>query len=218
MRTQETQPEFIDEFTPRQELANIIIHVLGIIFGITAIPFLINMAKSAGTGYLISISIYVFCFLMVFLSSTLYHSVRRYKLKMLFKKFDRISIYFLIAGTYTAIIRFYLFDFTGITLLSVLWSLVLAGIFFEVFFPGKFNIYSVIFYLVMGLIFVFVPQHFFASMPPVVILLVLTGVALYCFGVIFYVWQKWPYHHAIWHFFVLGGGVCHFIAILQSVT
>jgi len=218
LKQKETTPEYIVEFTPRQERANIIIHTLGIFFGIIAIPFLIDMAKDQTISHIISLSIYAFCFLMVFACSTLYHSVRRYRLKLLFKKLDRISIYFLIAGTYTAIIRFYLFDTTGIVLLSILWALVLAGIFFEILFPGKFNIISVIFYLIMGLIFVFVPYHFFSSMPTGIILLILCGVAMYCFGVIFYVWQKWAYHHAIWHCFVLCGGVCHFIAMLQTVA
>lgn len=206
------------EFSPPQERANIIIHILGIIFGIIAIPFLIDMAKEQTASRIISISIYAFCFLMLFAFSTLYHSVKRYRLKMIFKKLDRISIYFLIAGTYTAIIRFYLFDATGIVLLSILWALVIAGIFFEVLFPGKFNIMSVIFYLIMGLIFVFVPYHFFASMPSPIILLILAGVAMYCLGVIFYVWQKWRYHHAIWHLFVLAGGICHFVAVLETVA
>jgi hemolysin III len=218
MKKQEIQPEYFQEFTRRQEMANILIHILGIVFGLVAIPFLITMAKNHNTSHIISISIYAFCFLMLFACSTLYHAVRRTKLKMLFKKLDRISIYFLIAGTYTPIIRFYLFDGIGIALLVILWTLVLAGIFFEIFFPNKFNIFSVIAYLIMGLIFIFVPNHFFSSMPMGVILLVLTGVSLYCFGVIFYLWQKWTYHHAIWHFFVLGGSVCHFAALLQTVA
>ena len=136
---------------------------------------------------------------------------------MLLKKLDRISIYFLIAGTYTAIIRFYLFDSTGVILLTILWATVLAGIFFEIRYPDKFNIFSVGFYLLMGLIFLFVPNHFFAAMPTGIMILVLAGISLYIFGVIFYVWQKWSYHHAIWHFFVLGGGICHFVAVLQSL-
>jgi len=211
--------EYIDEFTPQQEMANIIIHVLGILFGLVAVPFLIHLAAQHNdASRMLSISIYALSFVMLFTCSTLYHSVRKYKLKTLFKKFDRISIYFLIAGTYTPIIRYYLFDGTGIILLSILWALVIAGIFFEVFFPDKFNLFSVVFYLIMGLIFVFVPNHFFSSMPTGIIILVLTGVVLYCLGVIFYIWQKWTYHHAIWHSFVLVGGICHFVAVLQTVS
>ena len=70
----------------------------------------------------------------------------------------------------------------------------------------------------MGLIFVFVPNHFFASMPDGIAALVLAGVALYVCGATFYVWQKWSYHHALWHLFVLGGGICHFIAVLETVA
>jgi len=218
MDTQSSAPEFIDEFGKRQELANIIIHILGIIFGIVAIPFLLDFASDGSISHIICVSIYALCFLMTFTSSTLYHSVRRYKRKMLFKKLDRISIYFLIAGTYTAIVRYYLFDSTGIVLLWILWTLVLAGICFEIFFPDKYNIFSLVSYLLMGLIFVFVPNHFFASMPNGIAALVLAGVALYFFGATFYVWQKWSYHHALWHLFVLGGGICHFIAVLETVA
>ena len=207
------------EFTPEQEFANIIIHVLGILFGLIAIPFLITpAAKNETESHIISLSIYALCFLMVFTCSTLYHALKKEKLKALCKKFDHISIYFLIAGTYTPIIRYYLYDSTGIVLLFVLWFLVIAGVFFESFYPKRSNIFSVIFYLIMGLIFLFVPEHFFASMPSGVIVLVLAGVILYCVGVIFYLWQKWKYHHAIWHLFVLTGGICHFIAMLQTVS
>lgn len=218
MNAQDSTPEFIDEFGKQQELANIIIHILGIMFAIVAIPFLLDFASDGNISHIICVSIYALCFLMTFTSSTLYHSVRRYKRKMLFKKLDRISIYFLIAGTYTAIIRYYLFDSIGITILSILWSLVLAGIFFEIFFPDKYNIFSLVSYLLMGLIFIFVPHHFFASMPYGVAALVLIGVALYISGVTFYVWQKWSYHHALWHLFVLGGGICHFVAMLETVS
>jgi hemolysin III len=206
------------EFTPQQEFANIIIHVLGIAFGVIAIPFLIANAANESTSHFISISIYALCFLMVFTFSTLYHASKNQKLKCFCKKLDRISIYFLIAGTYTPIIRFYLFDTTGIVLLCILWTLVVAGILFEIFFPDKFNTFSVVFYLIMGLIFIFVPNHFFSSMPHAVVALVLAGVLLYCIGVIFYVWQKWNFHHALWHLFVLVAGICHFVAMLQTVA
>ena len=218
MKSPEMNQMNCPEFTPQQEFANIIIHVLGIVFGVIAIPFLIAQAAKESTSHIISVGVYALCFLMVFSFSTLYHSVKNYKLKCLCKKLDRISIYFLIAGTYTPIIRFYLYDNTGIILLCILWILVAAGILFEIFFPDKFNTFSVIFYLIMGLIFIFVPNHFFASMPSVIAMLVLAGVALYCIGVIFYVWQKWNFHHAIWHLFVLVAGICHFIAMLQTVA
>src|SRR3954454_19548650 len=114
MKSQETEQMNCPEFTPQQELANIIIHFLGIVFGVIAIPFLIAEAANESTSHFISVGVYALCFLMVFSFSTLYHSTKKPKLKCLCKKFDRISIYFLIAGTYTPIIRFYLYDNTGI--------------------------------------------------------------------------------------------------------
>lgn len=218
MKSMETEQMNCPEFTPQQELANIIIHFLGIVFGVIAIPFLITEAANESTSHFISVSVYALCFLMVFCFSTLYHSIKNYKRKCIYEKLDRISIYFLIAGTYTPIIRFYLYDNIGIMLLCVLWTLVAAGIAFEIFFPNKFNTFSVIFYLIMGLIFIFVPGHFFGSMPSAIVALVIAGVILYCVGVIFYLWQKWNFHHAIWHFFVLIAGICHFIAMLQTVA
>ena len=77
MKKQDIQPEYFQEFTPRQELANILIHILGIIFGLVAIPFLITLAKNHNTSHIISVSVYAFCFLMLFACSTLYHAVRR---------------------------------------------------------------------------------------------------------------------------------------------
>jgi hemolysin III len=206
------------EFSPSHEFANIFIHCLGIVFGVVAIPFLIAQASNESTSHFISIGVYALCFLMVFCFSTLYHSIRNYRLKCVCEKLDRISIYFFIAGTYTPIIRFYLYDNVGIMLLCILWILVAAGILLEIFFQNRFNTFSVVFYLIMGLIFIFVPNHFFASMPAAITMLVLAGIVLYCIGVIFYLWRKLNFHHAIWHLFVLIAGICHFIAMLQTVA
>ena len=206
-----------ESFSLQEERANIFVHLLGFFFGLGAIPFLLKLAWLQHTRSFLSVIIYACCFLMLFVSSALYHSMKQYRLKRIFKKIDRISIYFLIAGTYTALIRYYLYDSTGITLLYILWSLVLAGIFFELFFPGKFDHFSVGCYLGMGLLFLTVPRHFFSTMPGQIIGLILSGVALYSLGIVFYIWKKWPFHHAIWHFCVLCGGLCHFFAILQTV-
>ncbi len=199
----ETDPP---EFGWPQELANIIIHAAGILFGLMAIPVLVARATMIdNTAGVAGICIYGLSFLMLFVSSTLYHLSTHRQIKRRLKKFDRISIYFMIAGTYTPLIWHYMLDHTGIALLCILWGLVLTGILFEVFFPDRFNIFSVISYIIMGLIFIFVPRHFFGSLPPAVINLVIAGVVCYGIGVLFYLWQKWLYHHAIWHVLVLAG-------------
>lgn len=207
------------EFTREQEFANVLIHVLGIIFGVIAIPFLISLAaENNDTSRIISISVYGLSFLMLFACSTTYHALRKRQMRALFKKLDRISIYFLIAGTYTPVIRFYLFDSTGVFLLVVLWSLVFLGTLFEILLPDKFNIFSVIFYVLMGWICVFVWNHFFSSIPAGIATLILSGMFIYSIGVVFYLWQKFKYHHAIWHMFVLIAGICHYLAVLYTVS
>ncbi|HEX8278875.1 MAG TPA: hemolysin III family protein, partial [Segetibacter sp.] len=199
------------EFTLQQEKLHASVHVLGILFGVIAIPLLILSANHKDMYSLLGISIYGVCFLMVFTFSTLYHACMEPRMKKLYKKLDRISIYFLIAGTYTPIIKFYMFDATGIILLWVLWSMVILGILFEIFFPDRFSVFSITFYIFMGSICLFVPDDFFASMPPTVATLVLCGLVFYVIGVIFYVWQKWEYHHVLWHLFVLTASICHYM-------
>lgn len=219
MKDHESFSNCIPEFTKEQELANVLIHAIGVLFGIVAIPILISLtAENHNISRIISIAVYGICFLMLFTFSATYHACKKEQLRCLFKKLDRISIYFLIAGTYTPVIRFYLFDNTGIFLLIILWTLTTVGTFFEIFFPNKFNLFSTIFYLVMGWICVFVWGHFFSSMPPAIMYLIIAGMLIYSVGVIFYLWQKWTYHHAIWHTFVLIAGVCHYLAVLYTVS
>jgi len=217
MRTYEVTGENKPEFTHQQERINWSVHLAGVLFGLVAFPVLIDAALGREPGFISAIIIYSTCFLMVFSFSTLYHSTVEHHLKSIYKKLDRISIYFLIAGTYTPIIRAYLFDSTGISMLWFLWFLVVIGILFEVLFPDRFAVVSVLFYLFMGLVFLFVPTDFFAAMPQHVMRLIVTGVIFYLVGVIFYVWQKWTYHHAIWHLFVLTGSICHYMAIFYTV-
>jgi hemolysin III len=134
------------------------------------------------------------------------------------KIFDHISIYFLIAGTYTPFILAYLFTKTGIILLIILWGLTCIGIFFKIFFVNRFNLISTIIYLLMGWMLVWGGRSFFQEMPVSVIILIITGGVLYSLGVIFYLWQKWVWHHAIWHLFVLTAAICHYVAILITVA
>lgn len=201
-----------------KEIANSITHGIGLLFGIVAIPILIAMAATSGnTKGIVGASIYGFSFLMVFGFSTLYHSIPHPKVKKVLQTLDHISIYFLIAGSYTPFILAYMFNATGITMLSILWGLTFIGIFFKIFFTGKFNVVSTIIYLVMGWMLIIVLKPFIANMSTSTIALISTGGGLYTLGVVFYLWKKLTYHHAIWHVFVLAAAVCHFVAVLLTV-
>ena len=202
----------------QQELVNSIIHGFGIIFGIVGIPILIAFAiKSDNTLGVIGAAIYGFCFLQLFTSSTLYHGFQHVQAKRVFKILDHISIYFLIAGTYTPFILIYMNNTFGITLLVILWSLTALGIVFKIFFTGKWNVVSTFAYVAMGCIMVVGGRTFFDAIPSAVLTMILIGSLLYLLGVIFYLWTKYPYNHAIWHFFVLSAAVCHYVAILMAV-
>ena len=119
-------------FTLKQEAVHSIIHAFGILFGIISIPILTALAaKNANVPGIVGASIYGFSFLMLFTFSTLYHSFQHPHIKRVLEILDHISIYFLIAGTYTPFLLIYLSNSFGITLLSILWSLTILGIFFE---------------------------------------------------------------------------------------
>lgn len=205
-------------FTLKQELVHSMIHGFGILFGVISIPILTALAaKNANVPGIVGASIYGFSFLMLFTFSTTYHGFQQKQVKRVLEIFDHISIYFMIAGTYTPFLLIFLWNSFGITLLSILWGLTILGIFFKIFFTGRFDIVSVIIYLLMGWILVSGGRRFFTMVPDNVLVFIIIGGALYSIGIIFYLWKKFTWHHAVWHFFVLAAAVCHYVAVLLAV-
>jgi len=203
----------------KQELANSVSHGFGLLFGIVSIPILISLAsKNGNIAGLVGASIFGFSFLMVYACSTLYHSFQRPDVKRVMRIFDHISIYFLIAGSYTPFILVYLLNTTGITLLSILWGLALLGTVYKIFFLGRFNRLSLFIYLAMGWMLVFFARPFLENLPVSCLIMLAIGGGLYTLGVLFFVWEKLPYHHAIWHVFVLAASICHYVAVLLIVA
>ena len=202
-----------------REMVNSITHGLGVLFGIVAIPLLMAMAvRSNHTHAITGAFVYGFCFMMVFSFSTIYHGIQQPRVKKVLEILDHISIYFLIAGTYTPLILGYMHNTTGILMLFVLWGLAIAGTFFKICVGCRFNILSTIVYLLMGWMMVWTGGDFFKAMPGTLINLILTGGVLYTVGVAFFLWEKWKWHHAVWHLFVLVGAVCHYAAVLMTVS
>jgi hemolysin III len=200
------------------EIANSITHGIGIIFGIAALPVLSALAATKNnTIAVVGAAVYGFCFLLLFSMSTLYHAFQNPRAKKVLHMFDHISIYFLIAGTYTPFLLNYMMNTTGITLLCVLWGLTLIGIVFKIFFTGRFNFVSTIVYIGMGWILLFGGRQFFDAIPFDVMLMIVIGGGLYTIGAVFYLWEKLYYHHVIWHLFVLSAAVCHYVAVLLMI-
>ena len=205
-------------FTIKLEKVNSYLHAMGIIFGLISMPVLITQAGEDGNPTNFNeVVIYATCFLMVFIASTLSHGFQQPQVKNILKIVDHISIYFLIAGTYTPLILIYVNNNFGITLLVILWGLTLFGIFFKIFYTGRHEILSTLLYVLMGWILFADYKTFFATMPYNVISLITIGGILYSLGVIFYLWQKYIYHHVIWHLFVLAAAIWHYAAVLMAV-
>ena len=202
----------------RLEIANSITHGIGIIFGIAALPVLSAIAANKDHSIaVVGAAIFGFSFLLVFTFSTLYHAFQNPAVKKVLHVFDHISIYFLIAGTYTPFLLNYLMNATGITMLSVLWGLTIIGTLFKVFYTGRFNFISTIVYIGMGWILVFSGREFFEAIPMPVLTMIIIGGVLYTLGTIFYLWEKLYFHHVIWHLFVLAAAICHYVAVLLMV-
>jgi len=208
--------DFVREL--RREMANALTHGIGILFGIASIPVL--SAIGADTGNvpgIVGATIYAFSFLMLFTFSTLYHSTQNRDAKRILRTFDHISIYFLIAGTYTPFLLVYMLDAFGITLLSIQWALVLLGVIFKAFFTGRFKVASTMIYVAMGWLLLVGGNRFFVVLPTSVLVMLMIGGGLYTLGSIFYLNKKIYHHHAIWHLFVLSAAICHYVAVLLAV-
>ncbi|MGE6629695.1 PAQR family membrane homeostasis protein TrhA [Bacillus sp. NPDC077027] len=202
-------------FTVKEEIANAITHGIGVILSIPAIIFLVMFAVKYGTVTdIISFSIFGGSMLLLYLSSTLLHSIQHQKTKDVFEILDHSAIYVLIAGTYTPFLLGPLKGTLGYTLLAIVWALAAGGIIFKVFFVKRFIVVSTIVYLLMGWMIIIAIKPLYTQLTGAGFGLLLLGGILYSVGTIFYIWRKVPYHHAIWHSFVLGGSVSMFFCIL----
>jgi hemolysin III len=202
--------------TPHEETANAISHGLGIVFCLAAMPF--ALTKAYAQGSFVAVLAFAIGMLLVYTSSTLYHWVSTPTRKAVLKKMDHISIYFLIAGTYTPFFTFYLDRSTSSFLLSVMWTVVVLGTVYKLFFINRFKWVSIALYLIMGWTALFVIRPLAASMPQEVFALGIGGGICYTTGVFFYVNSNRPYFHTVWHVFVLGGTVIHFMAVYLTVA
>lgn len=205
-------------YTRKQDLICGLIHGVGILFGISGLPVLTGIATAHGnTAGVIGSGIYGFCFLLLFTCSTVFHLSKDPVTKGVFETLDHISIYFLIAGTYTPFLLVYINTSFGVTLLATLWALTLGGVFFKIWFTGRFHIISTLIYFLMGWIMIVGGDRFFSSLPTPVLILVFVGAGLYSLGIVFYSYKRNLHAHAVWHSLVLAAAICHYVAILLAM-
>ncbi len=198
-----------------EEITNAILHGVGLGLAIAALVVLVVLATILGdVWYIVSFSIYGSTLIILYLSSTLYHSFPQGKVKNIFQILDHISIYLLIAGTYTPLTLISLRGRLGWTIFGLVWGVTFLGIFFKIFFIKRFKIFSTLLYIFMGWLIIFAIKPLFAAISTTSLVFLVVGGVLYTVGTIFYAWNKMKFNHAIWHLFVLGGSVCHFFTIL----
>ncbi len=211
-----TKPDKIP--TVREEIANSVTHGIGAALSIAGLTLLVVLATIHGDVWrVVSFSVYGGTLVILYLASTLYHSVPNPRIKHIFRIIDHSAIYLLIAGTYTPFLLVSMRGPWGWSLLAVVWTLAISGIVFKTFLIHRFSKLSTIVYLLMGWLCVVAIKEMLATIPPYGMVWLSAGGLCYTVGVIFYVWHRLPYNHAIWHMFVLGGSACHFFAILFYV-
>ncbi|GEA59837.1 PAQR family membrane homeostasis protein TrhA [Vibrio comitans] len=204
-----------NQYSKNEEIANSVTHGAGMIFGIVALVLLLQkaLAHRADTMTIASMAIYGSSMIVLFLASTLYHAVPHQRAKRWLKTFDHSAIYLLIAGSYTPFLLVSLRTPLAIGLMIVIWSIAILGIVMKLAFVYRFKRFSLISYIVMGWLSLIVVYQLAITLHSGGLALLAAGGLIYSLGIVFYVNKRIPFNHAIWHCFVLGGAVCHFLAI-----
>ncbi len=179
---------------------------------------LVTLAGIKGTTWhVVSFSIYGSTLIALYLSSTLYHGFISPRIKRIFQLADHSAIFLLIAGTYTPFMLVSLRGPWGWSILGLIWGIAIIGIALTCFFLDRFRLLFAMLYLGMGWLVIIAFKPLVTAIPFEGMLWIIVGGAFYSLGVIFYLWTKLRYAHAVWHLFVLAGSICHFFGILLHV-
>ncbi|WP_347840405.1 hemolysin III family protein [uncultured Draconibacterium sp.] len=202
-----------------EEIFNSITHGIGTLLSIAALVLLVVFAAIKGNvWHVVSFSIFGSTLVLLYLSSTLYHSFTKEKLKNLFVRFDHAAIFLLIAGTYTPFVLTTIRGALGWTLFGIIWALAITGVVIRSIYLTRFRKLMVGIYLAMGWMFLIAIGPIVKNLPGSSIAFLFIGGGCYSIGVIFYAWRNLKYGHGIWHLFVLAGSIMHFFAVLKSLN
>ena len=206
-------------YSLNEEIANCITHLVGIALAVVGSAALMSTAWKYGTvWHIVGCSVFALTLILLYAVSVLYHGVQTPRAKSILRILDHSSIFLLIAGTYTPFALVNLRGPWGWALFGVIWGLAILGIIFKVIMLHRWALASVGLYVAMGWTGVIAAKPMIACVAPSGLLLLLVGGLAYTSGIGFYAWRRLPYHHAIWHVFVMGGSICHFFAILFCVV
>jgi hemolysin III len=205
-------------YPPAEERINILSHALALLFSILGLLALVTRALQFGdTLLLVSFTVFGLSLVALYTASTIYHSTLEPTLRARLRTVDHASIYVLIAGTYTPFTLITLQGAAGWTLFGITWGMAATGIVLKLFFTGRFRLISTLMYVFMGWLIVFFIKPLMASFPPAGLAWLLAGGIAYTLGAVLYSIPKVPFHHAVFHVFVVLGSACHFVAVFRYV-
>jgi hemolysin III len=204
------------------EKLNSISHLVGTMLALMGLGALLTVGVQSGDPWILfSFGVFGITLVLAYLMSTLYHSIKSVGLKKLFNLLDHVSIYLLIAGTYTPLSLVTLRDSNGWLILGIVWTLALIGIASELFLSGRaVKIGQLLLYLGMGWACSFDFANLRAELSETGLFWLVAGGVVYTAGIFFYILDEMKYlnhAHGIWHFFVLVGSICHFVFVIGYI-
>jgi len=209
----------LPSYTRGEEIANSLTHGLGLALSIAGLSVLVTLAALRRDAWtVVGCAVFGASLVLLYGASTCYHAFRARRWKRVLRVFDHAAIFLLIAGTYTPFMLANLRGPWGWSLFGVVWGLAVSGIVLKAFWTGRFEVMSTLIYLFMGWLVLIGIRPLIEALPHHSLVLLITGGVAYSVGTLFYCWERLPYHHAVWHLFVLAGSICHFFAVLATVV
>ncbi|MDX1502610.1 MAG: hemolysin III family protein [Thermoanaerobaculia bacterium] len=206
------------EFSFAEELTHAISHGIGVVLSVGALGWMLWLSIDAGDPWrIVASGVYGTTLILLFLASTLYHALYRSPRRQVWKLLDHCAIYLLIAGTYTPFLLVAMRDALGWWLFGAIWTLAGLGILGKVWLRYRYPKLAVASYLAMGWLIVLAAPQVASSVGSGGMVWIVAGGLSYTVGIVFYALRQLSFSHAVWHLFVLGGGVCHALAVALHV-
>ncbi|HSK10547.1 MAG TPA: hemolysin III family protein [Vicinamibacterales bacterium] len=207
-----------DRGRPGEEIASSVLHGFGAVLALAGLAALVTLAAIHGDArHVVGSAVFGVTLVAMFAASAIYHGVTHGAAKNLLRVLDHAAIYLVIAGTYTPFMLVSLRGAWGWSLLAVVWTAAVAGCVLAASLGRRHGGLRVAIYIAMGWIGVVALRPLLAGLGPGGLSLVVGGGVVYTLGVVFYTWHRLRFNHAVWHAFVLGGSVLHFLAVLWYV-
>jgi hemolysin III len=204
-------------YTASERLVDGGVHAIGLGASVLGVALLMIASRNLSAGSIASLAVYGFGLVAVFACSAAYHLATRDGLKAILRRFDHAAIYIKIAGTYTPFAAIKMGDAAGVALLAGVWAITAFGATAKLLWPGRLVRTSYVLYLAQGWAIIAALGPFADAVSGRVMALLIVGGVTYTAGVIFHLWERLPYHNAVWHGFVVAASACHFAAIVDAV-